>query len=250
MNLSGSFNLTEKFEPVASVNLERGSYEFSNEASYKVTAGPITQAVSDFKTVTQQVIANLEGGYAHPLYHDQGDPRFSTSGETMFGIDRKNGIGFSTSAAGVAFWKKIDEAQKIKKWRLYYIPPDPLKTELINLVVKMVEPVYNQNIKSYVMSLRNGKEVADIINNDGRLKFNFIYATWNGEGWFQGFAKRTVAAYNSGKKTPDEVLKAAINVRINNEGILSNGGPTRGNSGWSLINQGGLKIAKLVGVTA
>jgi len=250
MNLSGSFNLTEKFEPVASVNLERGSYEFSNEASYNVTAGPISKTASDFKTVTQQVIANLEGGYAHPLYHNQGDPRFSKSGETMFGIDRKTGGKINESVAGVAFWKKIDEAQKIKKWRLFYIPPDPLKTELINLVVKMIEPGYNQFIKSYVESLRNGKEVADIINNDGRLKFNFIYASWNGPGWFKGFAEKTVAAYNSGKKTPDEVLKAAIGARINNEGILGGGSPRRGNNDWSLINQGGLKIAKLVGVTA
>jgi hypothetical protein len=249
MNLSGSFYLTEKFEAVATTNLELGSYEYNNEASYKVTAGPITKTASDFKTVTQQVIANLEGGYAHPLYHNQGDPRFSKSGETMFGIDRKTGGTINTSKAGVAFWKKIDEAQKTKKWRLFYIPPDPLKTELVDLVVQMIEPGYNDFIKRYVESLKNGKEVSAIINKDGRLKFNFIYASWNGPGWFKGFAYRTVAAYNSGKKTPDELLKAAISARINNEGVLGGGSPRRGNNDWSLINQGGLKIAKLVGVT-
>jgi len=249
MNLSGSFYLTEKFEPVATTNLQGGSYEFINEASYKVSVGKITKDISDFKTVTKQVIANLEGGYYNPAYHGTGDTRYNTSGETMFGIDRRQGGTINTSKAGISFWQKIEQAQTTKKWTWNYIPPDPLQTQLLDLVVQMMEPRYNDYIRSYVGTKKNGKEISDLINKDGRLKFNFIYATWNGPGWFAGFASRVAAAYNSGKKTPDELLKVAVGARINNEGILGGGSPTKGNSSWSLINQGGIKIAKLVGVT-
>jgi hypothetical protein len=247
MNLSGSYYLTEKFEPVASTNLTQGSYEFSDEASYRIVAGKITKDITTFAEVTKLVIGNLEGGYFNPQYHGTGDSRYSTSGETMFGIDRKQGGTINTSAAGVQFWNKIGEAQKTKKWRWNYIPPDPLQTELLNLAVQMMEPMYNSYIKQYLLTLKNGQQVLDLINKDGRLKFNFVYATWNGPGWFQGFANRVVTAYNSGKKTSDDLLKVFISARINSVGILGKG-PSRGSGAWSLINQGGQKIAGLVGV--
>lgn len=245
---SGSFYLTEKFEPIASTNLQASGVVFLNEAGFSITSGTITKDINDFKTVTKNVIANLEGGYYNPLYHGTSDSRYSTSGETMFGIDRKQGGTINTGTAGKAFWGKIDAAQKDRKWRWNYIPPNPLQTELLDLVVAMMEPQYNSYVKLYVESQKNGKEVAAIINKDGRLKFHFIYAVWNGPGWFQGFSAKVVQAYNSGKKTADELLKVAVLSRLNSTGVLGSGSPSAGSGAWSLINQGGTKIAKLVGV--
>jgi len=245
---SGSFYLTDKFEPVATTNLQAGSYEFNNGQSYKIGVGKITKDVSDFKTVTKQVIANLEGGYYNPAYHGTGDARYNTSGETMFGIDRKNGGTINTSKAGVEFWKLIEEAQKTKKWKWNYVPPDPLQTQLVDLAVQMIEPGYNDFIKRYVESKTNGKQVSDIINQDGRLKFNFVYGAWNGPGWFQGYSNKVVAAYNSGKKTPDELVKVFIAARLDSTDLLKKGKPVKNGSSWSLQNQSGIKIAKLIGV--
>lgn len=242
-----SFFLSSEAIPTPYLNVNDPNVTFSDAQSYKVTAGSIDKKVSDFTAVTKQVIANLEGGYFNPVYHNLGDSRYGASGETMFGIDKKNGGTINTSAAGISFWKKIDQAQKDKKWRWNYIPPDPLQTELLNLAAQMIEPRYNINSKAYITSQTNGDKVLQLINQDGRLKFNFVYACWNGTGWFSAFAKRTVAAYNKGQKTADELLKVAVGARIDSAGILGNA-PTRGDSSWSLINQGGLKIAKLVGV--
>jgi hypothetical protein len=251
MNLSGSFNLgvieTSGFY-TGDAESARANVTFSDAKSYKITAGSIDKKISDFTAITKQVIANLEGGYFNPVYHSLGDSRYGASGETMFGIDRKNGGTINTSAAGVQFWKKIGDAQKNTKWKWNYIPPDPLQTELINLAAQMMEPTFNANSKAYLLKLKNGDKVLQLINQDGRLKFNFIYACWNGPGWFAGFAKRTVEAYNKGQKTADELLKVVVGARIDSTNIWVKGGPKRGGSSWSLINQGGLKIAKLVGL--
>lgn len=246
---SGSFYLTDRFEPVASVSLAGSNVPFLDQAAFQIKTGKITKNVNDFATVTKQVIANLEGGYFNPVYHSTGDSRYSTSGETMFGIDRKQGGTINTSKAGLSFWSKIDTAQREKKWRWNYIPPDPLQTELLNLVVQMMEPQYNKYISSYIGQQKNGDKVISIINSDGRLKFHFVYAVWNGPGWFQGFANRVVQAYNSGKKTADDLLKVAVYSRLNSTGVLGTNSPAPGGSAWSLINQGGTKIAELVGVT-
>ena len=45
-----------------------------------------------FNDSTKLVIDQLEGGYFNPAWHNVGDPRYSTSGETMFGLDRHAGF--------------------------------------------------------------------------------------------------------------------------------------------------------------
>ena len=71
--------------------------------------------------------------------------------------------------------------------------------------------------------------------------FHFIYACWNGPGWFQKFANDMDKAVASGITNTDELCKVALNSRTK-EG-LSVGLPPNG-----LIKKGGIKISAIIGV--
>ena len=230
----------------STVNKFKGASIDSTAVSGVINVGPITKDVKDFATVTKQVIANLEGGYADPRKVEAAglDPKGlgRNSGETMFGIDRKNFTNPIEKAAFSQFWKLIDENKA--SWpatrSMGFIPEDPLKTTLVNLVVKIQEAEFNQNVKNYI----SNPELEKVIKSDGRLLFNFIYATWNGPGYFQKFSKEIAKTYDSGKKTSEELLKRFIELRLNSRIIY----PTTDSNSYSLIRQGGIKIASLVGV--
>jgi hypothetical protein len=203
---------------------------FNQGKSYTVVAGTIKKEVSKFEEVTKQVIAYLEGGYYNPRYHITGDSRYGTSGETMFGIDRVAGGSINKTKAGIAFWKKIEEAQKNSKWKWNYIPADPLQKDLLDLAVQVMQPVYESNMKAYIAD----QNLQKVIESDGRLLFNFIYACWNGPGWFQRWAKEIKKAYKGGKTNTEDLLKLFVSLRAT--------------SSNSLIAQGGQKIKELVGL--
>jgi hypothetical protein len=223
-----AFFLTSEFKgstpsPASGIAFEQG-------ASYKVTVGKITKEASSFAEVTKQVVAYLEGGYYNPAYHSTGDSRYSTSGETMFGIDRKAGGTINTTEAGKKFWSKIDTAQKTAKWKWNYIPPNPLQKELLDSVVQIMKPVYDSNMKKYLAD----PALQKVIESDGRLLFNFIYACWNGPGWFKGWAREIKKAYKSGKTSSEDLVKYFVALRVTSTN--------------SLISQGGRKIKELVGL--
>lgn len=184
-----------------------------------------------FVAVTSLVIALLEGGYYNPAWHNSGDARYSTSGETMYGIDRKQGGTINTSPAGVRFWKIIDEnKEKNGRWAWFYMPGDPLKSQLLPLASEAMYPQYTNNMANF-----GSQALIDAINEDERLLFHFIYACWNGPGWFQKFASDITAYLGSGKHTKDEILARALSSRTDE-------GYTKGSPPNSLIRQGGLKI--------
>lgn len=212
---------------------------FTNVKSSAVAAQPPTKEVNDFKTVARQVIAYLEGGYYNPVYHNNliKDPRYVGSGETMFGIDRINGRDLNTTPSGISYWKKIGAAQQQEKWPYGFIPADPLQTELVDLAAEMMKTRYEKYKTKWIKN----PEVIALVNTDGRLQFNFIYAVWNGEGWFQHFAQEVVTYYNKGNKTSDALVKFFVNRRINNAKLL---GPKQVQN--SLISQTGTKIKTLL----
>lgn len=221
-----NFFLTTEFTaPSATENVS-----FDEGRSYEVVAGTIKKETNKFEDVTKQVIAYLEGGYYNPRYHVTGDSRYGTSGETMFGIDRVAGGSINKTPAGVAFWKKIEAAQTKNKWKWNYIPPNPLQKELLDLAVQVMKPVYDSNMKAYIADTN----LQRIIESDGRLLFNFVYACWNGPGWFQKWAKQVKKAYSAGKTNPEDLLKLFVSLRVT--------------SSNSLIAQGGRKIKELVGL--
>lgn len=141
----------------------------------------------DFITLTGQVIDQLEGGYYHPDMRNRlkGDwSKYGSSGETMFGIDRKKGGSINNTAAGKQFWSLIDNANARTTWDWNY-NGGQLGNKLKVLVAQMMKPQYDLYMRKYLTP-----EAQKIVNGSKALTFNFIYATWNGPGWFEKFAKK------------------------------------------------------------
>ena len=195
---------------------------------------------AQYAGVVATIIDRLEGGYYHPNMLADGrvkDKTYSQSGETMFGIDRRQGGSINTSSAGQKFWGLIDNANAANTWNWLYMGGE-LKTQLESLAAEMMYPLYSSMEKKYL----SPKAIA-IVDSDPRLQFNFIYATWNGEGWFRYFAKKLNAAIDSGVTNPDELVKIAVQARTDKDSMRA--------YGWhedaiSLISRGGEKIASFI----
>ena len=185
-----------------------------------------------FKEVTKLVIDNLEGGYYNPLWHNVKDTRYNTSGETMFGIDRKNGGYLNTTPNGLKFWALIDKNKNQKVWKWNYRCGN-LEKELIDLTSEIIYPEFIKNQNLYLKP-----KAIEIVNNNDKLLFNFIYSTWNGPGWFRKFATDLNEAIAKGETNTEKLIQVVLNSRIN-EGLK------KGSKPISLIVQGGKKIANL-----
>ena len=186
--------------------------------------------VKDWQGIVNTIIDNLEGGYYHPDMLQDGrikDARYGNSGETMFGIDRKTGPE-SNTPTGQEFWALIDAEDARSKWKVEYMAKDnpTLSNKLRELVAKMMKPEFDQLSRRYL-----SPESAAIVSKDPALTFHFAYATWNGSGWFQKFARVVNQAVASGTTDPKALLDVAMQNRV-----------TTGNS---LMDQVGNKVAKL-----
>jgi hypothetical protein len=187
--------------------------------------------VNDWQGMVNLVINNLEGGYYHPDMLKDGrvsDARYGGSGETMFGLDREAGATESTGPAGREFWSFIDSQNARTNWKWNYMGKDnpALESKLRQLAGDVMKPQYIDNTRRYL-----SPEAADIISKDPALTFNFVYATWNGPGWFQRFAKIINQEVANGNTDPKSLLRIAVDRRIS--------------SGNSLIAQGGPKVDKI-----
>jgi hypothetical protein len=71
----------------------------------------------------------------------------------------------------------------------------------------------------YKLSLFNkylaGHPVGQLVQNDGRLKFMYYRATWNGSGFFQKYASNLKAVYDSGVTDIDKLICADLTFRYN-----------------------------------
>ena len=144
---------------------------------------------TDFDKEVSRVIDNLEGGYYHP---NMNSSDMGKSGETMMGMDRKYGAGFAQTSAGKEFWKLIDDAEAKNNWKRNYMG-GPLESRLRALVTKMIQPEYEKLSNRYL-----DEKAREIVKKSPNLMFHFIYATWNGSGWFQKFANKINEAVNDG----------------------------------------------------
>jgi hypothetical protein len=198
----------------------------------KDSAEPIDLSyTSSFDEVVASVIDNLEGGYYHPDMLRDGrvkDQRYSESGETMMGIDRKAGGSINTTPEGKAFWKIMDDQNARKKWEWNYKGGDQQET-LKKLVSKMIKPLYDKYSEKYL-----SPEAKKIVDVNPKLLFNFIYCVWNGPGWFKKFAESLNSEVSGGNKNPIGLTKFVVGLRKNNSN--------------KLIAQGGNKIEKLLNV--
>ena len=200
----------------------------------------VTKEMNTFAQAATAVIVNLEGGY----YNGGGnsDSRYAASGETMFGIDRGQQ---GTCGPCKKFWKIMDDNDAKATWPWLYIPKDPLKTQLFNLVIEIQKPDYEKFRDSYL-----DKEVKALVESDGRLFYNMVYASWNGGGWFRGFSKVLNEAYKAGSKTSDQLLTIITKERVSGgyTAYKKGTGKPLGSGSASLIAQTGRKIAKATGV--
>jgi len=223
----------------------------------------ITKDIKDYNTIVATVIAKLEGGYWHPAMYLNGrlkpDGYYGKSGETMMGIDRYAGEGLRDTPAGKQFWSLIDNAvppvgtpwirpgreyktinlQSLsgaaQTWKWLY-RGGPLEGQLQALAGQMIKINYESYTKSYMNA-----QTSALVATDGRLMFHFIYACWNGPGWFQKFANDMDKAVASGITNTDELCKVALNSRTK-EGLNVGSSPN------ALITKGGVKIAVIIGV--
>jgi|694.fasta_scaffold28521_15 hypothetical protein len=194
------------------------------------------EKLEKFKTIQNIVIDKLEGGYYHPnmkLRNPKKFAKYGNSGETMFGIDRVAGDAINKTVAGKKFWKLIDDADAKNKWSWLYMGGN-LETPLKDLVTEIVYPEFIYLEKKYL-----SKKAQELIFKDPRLLFHFIYATWNGSGWFQKFATDFSKKVASGETNLDKLVKYMNDLRTT-EGLRKGSAPNL------LIKQGGEKIKKFI----
>jgi hypothetical protein len=174
-----------------------------NKNELGVDISPTTQG--NFDEMTKLVINKIEGGYYNPEWHYK--RAMGRSGETMFGIDRKHGGNLNTSPAGVEFWSIIDKNKTKDVWKHGYRGGE-LENQLRDLVVKIMKPHYTSLSEKY---LTDGAR--QIVNSDNPLLFHFIYASWNGPGFFKKFAEKINKAVKDGVTSREELRDLAIDSR-------------------------------------
>lgn len=205
-----------------------------------------------FTAATVQVIKSFEGGYFHPKMYIKNPNKFSqygTSGETMFGLDRHAGFDlyykgkrkaksvqdnlkfiesgayeYKTPAAK-EFWGIIDRADAKNKWK-WLDRGFENEDKLTLLASEIIYPEFLRLSDKYLKT----DEAKKIVFSDPRLLFHFVYATWNGEGFFKFYANKLLDKIETTKNL-DSIINDQLNFRINSK--------------YSQIRDTGAKMAKL-----
>ncbi len=173
---------------------------------------PISSSL-DFRDAVETITNKLEGGYYHPIMREKNPGKFSwvgKSGETLFGMDRKTGEQEKNSSAGVEFWRLIDAEDAKNKWKYNYMLEDnpELKNRLFDLIAQIMEPQFIDSSNRYLSD-----EARNIVMSDPKLYFNFAYASYNGPGWFQKFAKKFNQKVEDGVTDLDTLRDYALQLR-------------------------------------
>lgn len=185
-----------------------------------------------FNQLAGIVIDKLEGGYFHPYMYRDNPQKFrfyGSSGETLFGLDRHAGHDlFYTSrrissnpladvvnksrykyknAAAAKFWTTIDQANASIKWKWNSRGGDSEK----ELKVLAIDIIYNTFIE-YLNKFLTDAEKATVFQSPDLL-FLFIYATWNGAGFFKNYAQRLRQRMKAGTIDPNKLAADQIKAR-------------------------------------
>ena len=184
-----------------------------------------------FSAVTQLVIDTLEGGYFHPKMYQANPGKFAlykTSGETLFGLDRHAGhdLFYSSkrkstnpieglkyidtytykNAFASEFWETIDKYARLEGWK-WNTRGGKHEGKLKALAASIMYPEFLRLAKKYLT-----ESSQKIVYADDSLLFHFIYATWNGEGFFKYYAKR-FNQLQAQKASASELLADQIQAR-------------------------------------
>lgn len=215
-----------------------------------------------FNEITIEVIKELEGGYLHPNMLKDGrlkdpkgyisgiDPKtgqkipgISPSGETMYGIDRVNGIGLrkNTPQEWDEFFGLLSKANAPNVWKhdtrkFPLSDPDSKKktARLQELASSIIYPEFNRLSTKYLTP-----EAYSIVTKDPRLLFHMAYAVWNGAGWFRKYATFINKEIINGNTDPDSLASKSVDLRIK-EGFKENSKPN------PLVSQTAVKIKNII----
>ena len=183
-----------------------------------------------FDDIVKYISINLEGGYYHPDMLKDGrvkDQRYKNSGETLWGIDRK----VVETPEEAKFWAIIDNYGARKKWKWNEFP---LNENLFKLASQIIKKEFDRLMNKYVST-----DLQRVIYSNPLLLLNFVYAVYNGAGWFRAFAEKIQTAYDSGNHDAESLNNLFNALRKNNIGLIGN----KYNS--SLIAQTGNKISNI-----
>ncbi len=183
------------------------------------------------KTTSDVVIPNFEGGYYHPDMKKRFKPsdqkKLGDSGETLFGEDRKHGAQLAKYPEWKKFWDLVDadRAKNPALWKYDYKPGGELGKELRRLASEIMYKWFQYLSGKYILI-----SSMDEIANDERLLIHFSYASWNGEGWFERYAKALNAAIKKYEGDKEMIFKTAIKARTesSNAVIRQQGGHMMG----------------------
>jgi peptidoglycan hydrolase-like protein with peptidoglycan-binding domain len=173
----------------------------------------------DLVELCDNIIDNLEGGYANEAHFKKNidkveDPdtkqALLNSGETMFGIDRKNGPTMTE------FWEIVDEnsgwakeSVGKEKWKHGYMGGS-VEDDLRDKVYEWAIPTFEDFKNNYLDS-----ETKRIVGEDKRITTHLLYGVWNGIVMFKEFANELNDAVSNGITDRDELWEVAINSRRN-----------------------------------
>lgn len=194
-------NNKSKETPIKDVNLSANTPEFSDAIN--------------------RIIDGLEGGYYHPNMKTRNPSKFAAmgkSGETMFGMDREHGKQENT-APGREFWRLIDNENASTNWGYNYkLDDNPgLANKLKSLIADIMKPLFEKFSNKYLTP-----ESKQLVMSNPPLYFNFVYATWNGSGWFKKFAEKFNEEVKNGTTNPEELADIVVQYRRNSgNSILS-----------------------------
>ena len=214
--------------------------------SPSVKCGLVGKNVISFEEVLSIIIQYLEGAYCSGGYAC-GDKKSKPpkSGETLWGLDRKN-FGHSSDPNFKEFWRLVDKDTKIG-WNVTSFPKPKDKPDIYKQYFPLMQARYKTNITmSSLKKLTNYSKIMDLVNNDGRLYLNVVYAgVFNGSGFLEKYFIMLDKAYSEGNITSDELLKIFVDDRIF---CLNKSWPTCDPESKVLVANTGVKIGKLVGL--
>lgn len=166
-----------------------------------------------FSTFTVVVIDNFEGGYYHPdmlkKFKPSDQAKLKSSGETLFGLDRKAGAQLAQYPEWKVFWDRVDaeRAANPAVWK-YNSRGGAAGPELKNLCAAIMFEWFSSLVHKYITVGGNAA-----IGDDERLVIHFSYASWNGEGWFKKFANALNTAIQKFPGDKENIFREAIKAR-------------------------------------
>jgi hypothetical protein len=229
--LSASDVLMNLVGDVSSIGTGNSKLGGTRTAKASIVCGGVTKSVKAFKDVLKIVVDNLEGAYC-PGGNSCGS---SNSGETLWGLDKDNfGSGGVTMSNFNQFWTDVTNENK-SSWNNSTFPKPSDKPALFTLYEKLLKERYELVlVEAKKTHPTNYDNIMTLVDSDGRLKLNLIYAAYNGPGWFAKFFKMLDKEYSNNNKTSDGLLTAFVDARTSNSN--------------SLIANTGMDIRKLVGI--